>query len=40
VHASTEDKSDDWKDKFYEELERVLGMRVHMNLVMVMGLDL
>jgi len=23
VHASTEEKSDDWKDSFYQELEQV-----------------
>jgi hypothetical protein len=33
MHASTEDKSNDTKDSFYEELERVLDQfpKYHMN---------
>jgi hypothetical protein len=48
VHAPREDKSDDVKDKFYEEIARVYDqifsnrqseMRVYMKLVMIMELE-
>jgi exonuclease III len=36
VHASTEDKTDDVKDSFYEELERVFGKfpKYHMKILL------
>jgi hypothetical protein len=36
VHAPTEDKNDDVKDSFYEELERVFGKfpKYHMNILL------
>jgi endonuclease/exonuclease/phosphatase family metal-dependent hydrolase len=36
VHASTEDKDDDMKDSFFEELEEVFDQfpRYHMNILM------
>jgi hypothetical protein len=48
VHAPREDKSDDVKDKFYEEIARVYDQifsnrqsetRVYMKLLMIMELE-
>jgi hypothetical protein len=34
VHATTEDKIDDIKDRFYEELEHVKFQKYHMNILL------